>query len=150
MKRTLGITFLVFLIFLLLINFLITFNVSIFGYRIYKVSSKSMEPTLKYNDFILIKNKSSFKEKDIITFKVENKYLTARVVEINGNNITTKGDAIEFNNDSISKDKVVGKFVYKFIILTLINYLLFKPLFWILLVAIGLLIFSIKFRKNYK
>ena len=116
MKRTLGITFLVFLIFLLLINFLITLNVSIFGYRIYKVSSKSMEPTLKYNDFILIKNKSSFKEKDIITFKVENKYLTARVVEINGNNITTKGDAIEFNNDSISKDKVVGKFVYKFII----------------------------------
>ena len=144
MKKTLAVTFLIFLMFLLVINF------SIFGYRIYKVSSKSMEPKLKYNDFILVKEKSSFKENDIITFKVDDKTITHRVVEINEDNIITKGDAIEFNNDPITKDMVVGKMVYKFIVLTFINYFLFKPIFWVvfLILAIGILYFKMK--KNYK
>lgn len=150
MKKTLAVTFLVFLMFLLVINFFITFKLSIFGYRIYKVSSKSMEPKLKYNDFILVKEKSSFKENDIITFKVDDKTITHRVVEINEDNIITKGDAIEFNNDPITKDMVVGKMVYKFIVLTFINYFLFKPIFWVvfLILAIGILYFKMK--KNYK
>lgn len=150
MKKTLAVTFLIFLMFLLVINFFITFKLSIFGYRIYKVSSKSMEPKLKYNDFILVKEKSSFKENDIITFKVADKTITHRVVEINEDKIITKGDAIEFNNDPITKDMVVGKMVYKFIVLTFINYFLFKPIFWVvfLILAIGILYFKMK--KNYK
>ena len=109
-----------------------------------------MEPKLKYNDFILVKEKSSFKENDIITFKVDDKTITHRVVEINEDNIITKGDAIEFNNDPITKDMVVGKMVYKFIVLTFINYFLFKPIFWVvfLILAIGILYFKMK--KNYK
>ena len=150
MKKVFGISFLVFMVFLLLINFLITFNLPIFGYRIYKVSSTSMEPKLKYNDFILIKNKASFKEKDIITFKVDDSYMTSRVVKIEGNKIITQGDAIEFANDEITKDMVVGKMVYKFVVLTFINYYLFKPLLWVAILVVGVVVFYINYRKNYK
>ena len=150
MKKVLGISFLIFVIFLVIINFLIIFDASLFGHRIYKVSSNSMNPTLKYNDFILIKNKASFKEKDIITFKVEDKYLTARVVEVNDDKIITKGDAIDFNNDAITKDMIVGKMTYKLIVLTFINYFLFKPLFWVVILLAGIIIFYIKYRKKYK
>lgn len=150
MKRPIGIIFLVFLLFLLLINFFIVFNLSFFGFRIYKVSSNSMKPELKYNDFILIKEKSNYKNNDIITFKVEDKYITHRIVEIKDNEIITKGDAIDFNNDPIKKDMVVGKMVYKFVILTFINYFLFKPIFWVVFLALLVLIFFIKTRRKYK
>ena len=150
MKRALGISFMIFLGFLLVINFLIIFNLPIFGYRIYRVTSNSMEPKIKYNDFILIKNKASFKENDIITFEVDDKYITHRVVEINEDKIITKGDAIDFNNDPITKDMVVGKMVYKFVVLTFINYFLFKPLFWVVFSLAAIIIIFIKMRKNYK
>ena len=118
------------------------------GYKIYKISSKSMEPNLKYNDFILIKEKADFKENDIITFKVENKYITHRVVEIKDERIITKGDAVDFNNDPISKDMVAGKMIYKFKVLTYINYFLFKPIFWIIFISLYGIIFFIKTRRK--
>lgn len=150
MKRVLGISFLVFVIFLLIINFFITFKMSFLGYRIYKVSSKSMEPKLKYNDFILVKEKSAYKENDIITFKVDNDTITSRIVKIDGDRIVSKSDALDFNNDAITKKNVVGKMVYKFIVLTFINYFLFKPIFWVVFLLLAIGIFYFKMRKNYK
>lgn len=150
MKKILGISFLIFLIFLLIINFVIVFNVSFFGYRIYKVSSKSMEPKLKYNDFILIKKSKSYDKNDIITFNVDGGTITSRIVEVKDERIISKGDAIDFNNDAITKDMIVGKMVYKFIVLTFINYFLFKPIFWVVFLLLGIFIFYFKMRKNYK
>ena len=150
MKKVLSVSFLTFMIFLLIINFLMLFDMPFFGYKIYKVSSKSMEPNLKYNDFILIKEKTDFKENDIITFKVENKYITHRVVEIKDERIITKGDAVDFDNDPISKDMVVGKMIYKFKVLTYINYFLFKPIFWIIFISLYGIIFFIKTRRKNK
>lgn len=150
MKKTLGITFLVFVIFLLIINFFITFKMSFFGYRIYKVSSKSMEPKLKYNDFILVKEKTTYKENDIITFKVDNDTITSRIIKIDGDRIISKSDAIDFNNDAITKENIVGKMVYKFVLLTFINYFLFKPIFWVVFIILVLGILYFKMRKNYK
>lgn len=148
MKKVLSISFLTFMVFLLIINFLMLFDMPFFGYKIYKISSKSMEPNLKYNDFILIKEKADFKENDIITFKVENKYITHRVVEIKDERIITKGDAVDFNNDPISKDMVAGKMIYKFKVLTYINYFLFKPIFWIIFISLYGIIFFIKTRRK--
>lgn len=150
MKKTLGISFLVLLLFLVIINFFIVFKLSFFGYKIYKVSSKSMEPNLKYNDFILIKKNSSFKENDIITFKVDDNYLTHRVVSIDGDKIITKGDAIDFNNDAITNDMVEGKMIYKFVVLTVINYFLFRPIFWVIFLLAAIFILYFKMKKNYK
>lgn len=150
MKKILSTLFLICIVFLVVINFFITLKMSFFGYHIYKVSSTSMVPTLKANDFILVKENESFKENDIITFKFDNKYLTHRIVKIDDEKIITKGDAIDFENDPITKDMVVGKMIYKFVVLTFINYFLFKPIFWIIILLVGILIFIIKWRKNYK
>ena len=99
-----------------------------------------MEPYLKINDLIIIKNSDNYKLNDIITFKNNNEYVTHRIIYITDDEIITKGDANNTEDKPITKDKIVGKLIYKFHVIGYINYLLSKPFTWILLFIIGLLI----------
>lgn len=148
MNKIIRISLLSLVIVLLIINFFIVLNIPLGGFRIFKVKSDSMNPTLKYNDFILVKKTNEINEKDIITFRVENNYLTHRVVAKVDDTIITKGDALDFNNDPITKNMIVGKMVYKFKVLTFINYFLFKPIFWLVFLLIGAIYFYLMVRKN--
>ena len=75
-----------------------------------------MEPTIDTGDLIVINQKDKkYNKNDIITFKdVNSSYVTHRIIKIDGKKIITKGD----NNNSkdegyITKDKIVGKYVFK-------------------------------------
>ena len=83
----------------------------IFGYSVFNVATGSMEPTIKQNDIIIVKTTNQYQEKDIITFEKDGDYITHRIININDNNIITKGDANNTNDVAISKDAVVGKVV---------------------------------------
>ena len=110
------------LIFMLVITFYILsiFNISFFGFRIYRIATGSMMPSLKVNDVVITKKTNNYQVGDIITFKENNSYITHRIVSINDENIITKGDSNNIEDDEITKDKVVGKLVYKCKILTLL------------------------------
>jgi len=89
---------------------------SINGYATLEVVSGSMEPTIDTGDLIVINQKDKkYNKNDIITFKdVNSSYVTHRIIKIDGKKIITKGD----NNNSkdegyITKDKIVGKYVFK-------------------------------------
>ena len=96
-----------------------------------------MVPYLKINDVIIIKNNDDYKINDIITYQNDNEYVTHRIISITENEIITKGDANNIEDDPITKDQIVGKLIYKFHIFGYISYLLSKPYTWILLLAIG-------------
>ena len=85
----------------------------IFNYYVFNVLTGSMENKLHINDYILVKKTKNIKENDIITFKVDDSYVTHRVVKIEKNQIITKGDANNTEDDPITKDDVVGKYVCK-------------------------------------
>lgn len=118
---------------ILLINIFSIFKVSFMGFRVYKIASGSMNPTLKINDLVLIKKANTYKENDIVTFKNNKEYITHRIIEINKDEIITRGDFNNTNDKPINKDNIVGKVVYKFKILKFLNNLFSKPLFWLLL-----------------
>lgn len=83
-----------------------------FGYTFFEVASGSMEPTLKINDVILVHIGNEDLEKDdIITFKSEDAIITHRVLFIEGNIITVKGDNNNVVDAPITKDQVIGKVV---------------------------------------
>lgn len=89
---------------------------SVNGYATLEVVSGSMEPTIDIGDLIIINQKDKkYKKNDIITFKdVNSSFVTHRIIKIDGKKIITKGD----NNNSkdegyITKDKIVGKYVFK-------------------------------------
>lgn len=100
-------------------------SLSIFGVRVYRVASGSMEPTLKKDDVIVI-SKTSFKDikkGDIITYKANQgemagQPVTHRVVippeNRNGTWILqTQGDAEGAPLDpEITESQVIGKYVF--------------------------------------
>ena len=141
MKKLLYIVVFTILLIFLSINIFSLLGVSLFGVRLYKIGSGSMEPYLKVNDLIIIRESDDYKIGNIVTFKNNGEYITHRIVSINGNEVITKGDANNMNDEPITRDKIVGKLIYKFHIFSFISYILYKRITWILVFVIGLIIY---------
>ena len=86
--------------------------VDIFGYSIFSTETGSMSPTMEKGDIVIIKIGKQAEEKDIITYKKENAFITHRIIEINGDSIIAKGDNNNTQDEAITKDAIVGKVVF--------------------------------------
>lgn len=86
--------------------------VNVFGYTLFDVASGSMENTIKINDVIVVKLTNDVKEKDIITYKSGEDFITHRIVKMDGDVIVAKGDANNTADNPIDKSLVLGKVVY--------------------------------------
>ena len=86
-----------------------------FGYTFFEVASGSMEPALHINDVVFVKiTKEDFKEKDIIAFVSDDTVITHRVMIINGDVITVKGDHNDVVDMPITHEQVIGRIVKVF------------------------------------
>lgn len=83
-----------------------------FGYSIFEIATGSMEPTLNVKDLIVVKITKDISVDDIVTYIEEDNLITHRVISINGNNITTQGDANNSIDNNITKDAIIGKTIY--------------------------------------
>ena len=120
-----------------------------FGYTFFSVASGSMEPTLYINDVILVKigNEDLVKD-DIITFvNQKDEIITHRVLSIDGNSITVKGDNNNTIDAPINRDQVIGKTVKIFPKLSVWQKIFSEPKILIVL-FITLLLFD--FAISYK
>ena len=110
--------FILFIVFLILILFLkfciIKDNTSLFGITILKVSSNSMFPTIKKDDYIVIKKQENYEIGDIITFKSkENCLITHRIIEKYENVFITKGDNNNISDDEqVKMGVILGKVIF--------------------------------------
>lgn len=87
--------------------------VSYFGYTTFNITSGSMEPTIHVDDYVFVKiNNKKIKKGDIITFKNNNNIITHRVVKIDNDTITTKGDSNNVNDEPIKRKEIIGKVVH--------------------------------------
>ena len=76
------------------------------------VTSQSMYPVLKRGDLVFIKGVDSvtdLRERDIIAFSSGEGFVIHRIVEIDGDTITTKGDANRSPDEPITFDDVIGR-----------------------------------------
>ena len=94
----------------------LTFGKSIFpnyfGYTFFEVASGSMEPTLKIDDVIIVKiTQEDLKKDDIIAYNAENTVITHRILFVDGNIISVKGDNNNTVDKPITKSQVIGKVV---------------------------------------
>lgn len=83
-----------------------------FGYTAFKVITGSMADTINIGDIVIVKvknDKEEFNLQDIIVFKQDDSIITHRIVGIEGDNITTKGDANNTNDETVSKNQIIGK-----------------------------------------
>ena len=83
-----------------------------FGYTFFEVASGSMEPALYVNDVVLVKiTQDDFKENDIIAFHSEDAIITHRILFIDGDIITVKGDHNDVVDKPITRSQVIGKII---------------------------------------
>jgi len=149
MKKIIYNLLIIFAIFVALISMFSSKDKSLFGYRIYRVASGSMEPNIKVGDFIIIKTQNEYDTGDIITYlDDEGCFVTHRIIMMNGEEITTKGDANNSIDAPITKQHIIGKVVYKIHSLNYISYLLTRIETWILVLVIGVITIIIFSRQK--
>ena len=143
MKKIAYIVLLICSFLLITVNLLSYFNISFFGFRIFKVASGSMEPYLNINDVILIKKANNYEKGDVITYLSDDEYITHRIVTIDFDEIVTKGDANNTLDEPIKVESVKGKVIYKFRYLGFLNYLFSKPMTLIMVLIMGITLLAI-------
>ena len=113
-------------------------------YYIFQIATGSMEHELVAGDYIIVEKTDDYKVGDIITYREDGYYITHRINQMDENKIVTKGDANNSPDSPISKDKIVGKFLFKENILTFLT----KYKVMVIAVLFALVIFESAFSKD--
>ena len=117
--------------------------------EIYKVETGSMEDGIHVGDYILILKNTNYKVGDVVTYVIDDYYVTHRIVREDGQKIITKGDANNVEDEEITKDIIVGKVIIKGGLLNIIvNYKLFLVCIFLSIYMFSYYIDSIKREKN--
>ena len=120
-----------------------------FGIKMAMVISGSMEPTLKIDDFVIMKRPKEIKVNDIVSYKSkDSKYETLhRIVSINDEKVITKGDANNTEDEPIKKEQITGIYIGKIKYLGKIIAFISKPIVFSILIT-AFVIFMFVSSKN--
>ncbi len=121
--------------------------INLFGHTVFQVITGSMEDTIKINDVVIVKITKDVKVNDIITYEDSGNYVTHRVIRQTADELVTKGDANNAEDDPIKIDRVVGKVVF---ILTNVSVWInvFKTPKVIIAIIVSIILLSILFKKK--
>ena len=83
-----------------------------FGYGAAVVLSGSMEPEFSKGDLIIVKETERYDPSDIVVYQDGNSLVVHRIIGIDGETITTKGDANNTADEPIRVSAVKGKVLF--------------------------------------
>ncbi len=83
-----------------------------FGYGAAVVLSGSMEPELSVDDLIVVKRADEYREKDVVVFQDGGSLVVHRIIALDGESATTKGDANNAADRPIELSRIKGKVVF--------------------------------------
>jgi len=112
------------------------------GYAVLEVISRSMEPTIKKGDMIIINTKAKdYKVNDIITFRdKEGSLVTHKIISLDEDTMITKGDNNNTEDGMSERSAIVGKYVKKIAGLGVILASLKSPITMVMIFVIGVLV----------
>lgn len=119
-----------------------------FGYGMSVVLSGSMESRLSVDDLVIIKATAHYKVDDIVLFQDGNSLVIHRIIEIDGDTVTTKGDANNVADEPINKSQIKGVLVYDIAWFGAVVNILKQPVFVILILAVAFLLTELSYRKE--
>lgn len=83
-----------------------------FGYGAAVVLSGSMEPEFSQGDLIVVTETDHYHDNDIVVFQDGSSLVVHRIINIDGETITTKGDANKTADEPINVSAVKGKVLF--------------------------------------
>ena len=119
-----------------------------FGYGMSVVLSGSMESRLSVDDLVIIKATDSYNVNDIVLYQDGNSLVIHRIIEIDGDTVTTKGDANNVADEPIQKSQIKGVLVYDIAGFGAVVNVLKQPVFVILILAAAFFLTEFSYRKE--
>lgn len=83
-----------------------------FGYGAAVVLSGSMEPEFSQGDLIVVKEADTYAANDIVVYQDGGSLVVHRIVGLNGETVTTKGDANSVVDAPVSLSAIKGKVLF--------------------------------------
>ena len=102
-------SFLIFVIVLLAGYFILRITDVI---KIYKVETGSMEYKIHVGDYILLCKSHKYNIGDVVTYSENDYFITHRIIKMENDKLTTKGDANNMEDSQININQIEGKVVY--------------------------------------
>ena len=119
-----------------------------FGYGMSVVLSGSMESRLSVDDLVIIKATDSYNVNDIVLYQDGNSLVIHRIIEIDGDTVTTKGDANNIADEPINKSQIKGVLVYDIAGLGAVVNILKQPVSVFIILAAAFLLTEFSYRKE--
>ena len=119
-----------------------------FGYGMSVVLSGSMESRLSVDDLVIIRATDNYKVNDIVLFQDGNSLVIHRIIEIDGDTVTTKGDANNVADEPINKSQIKGVLVYDIAGLGAMVNILKQPVSVFIILAAAFLLTEFSYRKE--
>ena len=116
-----------------------------FGIKTAIVLTGSMEPTLKINDFVIMKKPNEIKVGDIISYRQNSSNIEVlhRVIKVDNDEIVTKGDANNTEDKPISINQITGVYIGRIKYLGNIIFFVKKPIVFSTVITIFIIIMLI-------
>ena len=118
------------------------------GYGMSVVLSGSMESRLSVDDLVIIKATDSYNVNDIVLYQDGDSLVIHRIIEIDGDTVTTKGDANNVADKPIHKSQIKGVLVFDIARLGAVVNVLKQPVFIFIILAAALLVTELSYRKE--
>ena len=119
-----------------------------FGYGMSVVLSGSMESRLSVDDLVIIKATDSYEVNDIVLYQDGNSLVIHRIIEIDGDTVTTKGDANNVADEPINKSQIKGVLVYDIAGFGAVVNILKQPVSVFIILAAAFLLTEFSYRKE--
>ena len=119
-----------------------------FGYGGAVVLSGSMEPTIAVDELIIVKAEDGYEVGDIVVYQAGRILVVPRIVTLDGETVTTRGDANNVDDGAVALSQVKGKVIAHIPHVGKIVRLLKTPVATILLIAAAVLTVELPFLKE--
>ena len=119
-----------------------------FGYGAAVVLSGSMEPEFSVDDLIVVKKTDDFEERDIVVFQSNGSLVVHRVIQIDGDTVTTQGDANNTPDEPIERKNVKGVVLFHVPKIGLLVHFMQSPIGSIIVSAVAILLVEIPRRRE--
>ncbi len=119
-----------------------------FGFGLTVVLSGSMEPELSVDDLLIVVPSDSYEVGDVVVYQTKRIAIVHRIISINGDEIITRGDDNDKDDDPISINNIKGKVVYAIPFVGYLVQLIKTPIGTIVLLGLAILFMESSFRKD--
>lgn len=119
-----------------------------FGYGMSVVLSGSMESRLSVDDLVIIKATDDYIVNDIVLYQDGNSLIIHRIIDIDGDTVTTKGDANNVADEPINKSQIKGVLVCDIAGLGAVMNILKQPVSVVIILAAALLLTELSYCKG--